>query len=110
MANARYTMLLDEHAVLTTNQLQAALGLSTRAAVFDLALVVLDWFVRQKQEDRQVGSMAADSFKEVLLPVMVRPAVPAAAANPATASARQPDYGDEAVATRAAADALAKAA
>lgn len=72
----RYTILLDAPTVATLNDLQGKLSLSTRAAVFDLALVVLDWVAKQEEDGYEVGREKEGNFQPLLLPVKRRP-VPA---------------------------------
>ena len=68
----RYTILLDSPTVATLNDLQGRFGLSTRAAVFDLALVVLDWVAKQEEDGYEVGREKAGNFQPLLLPVKRR--------------------------------------
>jgi hypothetical protein len=73
----RYTILLDPPTVATLNDLQARFSLATRAAVFDLALVVLDWVAKQEDDGYEVGREKDANFQPLLLPVKRRPALPA---------------------------------
>ena len=73
----RYTILLDGPTVTTLNELQATCGLGTRAAVFDLALVVLDWVVKQQLSGHEVGRSKDDNFQPMLLPIRIRPPISA---------------------------------
>lgn len=72
----RYTMLLDGPTVSRLNVLQKSCSLPTRAAVFDLAVSVLDWMVQQQLNGYEVGrSKGENNFQPLLLPVPVVPVV-----------------------------------
>ena len=71
-SSTRYTILLDGPTVASLNELQATCGLGTRAAVFDLSLVVLEWIVKQQLAGYEVGRSKGDSFQPMLLPVRLR--------------------------------------
>ncbi|NML19166.1 hypothetical protein [Azohydromonas caseinilytica] len=84
-SQTRYTILLDAPTVSTLNDLQRKFGLTTRAAVFDLALVVLNWVAKQEEDGYEVGRAKGDNFQPLLLPRMQRSVPPAPA--PATSAA-----------------------
>lgn len=69
----RFTLLLDGPTVDVLDEIQAATRLRSRAAVFDLAVNILDWFVEQKRKGMEVGrfNAATGKFDELLLPVML---------------------------------------
>lgn len=66
--SARFTMTLDRAAEEQLNQLQAAFGLRSRAAVFDLATSLLHWAATQKQQGYSIGRSDGSTFQELLLP------------------------------------------
>jgi hypothetical protein len=69
----RYTLLLDEATVETLERLQVRYSLKTRAAVFDLSMVVLDWIDAQESNGYEVGREKDGNFQPLLLPVMRKP-------------------------------------
>lgn len=71
-ATSRYTLLLDGPNQERVDRLQESCGLTTRAAVFDLALSVLDWMVQQQIDGHEVGREKNGSFQPLLLPVNIR--------------------------------------
>jgi hypothetical protein len=90
----RYTLLLDGPTVETLEGLQADCGLANRAAVFDLAVVVLDWIVKQHQGGYEIGRSKGDNFQPMLLPIKVRaktPAYPSVPAPPTPHTASAPE-------------------
>ena len=68
MAQSRYALLLSEPTVQVLDRIQAAYGLSTRAAVFDFSVVVLDWLDRQIAAGYDVGRSKDGDFQQLLLP------------------------------------------
>ena len=73
MANSiRYTLLLDKAGQDRLDRLQEVCGLSTRSAVIDLALNILDWMAEQKLEGHQIGREKNGKFHELLLPIRIR--------------------------------------
>lgn len=91
----RFNVLLDGPTVEVLDEIQTATSLRSRAAVFDLAVNVLDWFIDQKQQGMAVGRFDADTgkFDELLIPVTFRsstvpkpPVVHEGALEPQTAS------------------------
>ena len=74
MANQqRFSVLLDGPTVAVLDEIQSATRLRSRAAVFDLAINVLDWFVEQRRKGMEVGRFNATTgnFEELLLPVVM---------------------------------------
>ena len=74
MANQqRFTVLLDGPTVAVLDEIQAATRLRSRAAVFDLAVNVLDWFIDQRRKGMEVGRFNSNTgkFEELLLPVVL---------------------------------------
>lgn len=69
----RFTLLLDGPTATVLDEIQAATRLRSRAAVFDLAVNILDWFVDQKTKGMEVGRFNPDTgkFDELLLPVNI---------------------------------------
>ena len=74
----RFTLLLDGPTADVLDELQKATRLRSRAAVFDLAVNILDWFVEQKSKGMEVGRFNPETnkFDELLLPVNLTPVVP----------------------------------
>ena len=71
----RFTLLLDGPTADVLDELQKATRLRSRAAVFDLAVNILDWFVEQKTKGMEVGRFNPETnkFDELLLPVSLVP-------------------------------------
>lgn len=69
----RFTLLLDGPTANVLDEIQAATRLRSRAAVFDLAVNILDWFVDQKRKGMEVGRFnpETEKFDELLLPVSI---------------------------------------
>lgn len=76
----RFTLLLDGPTADVLDEIQSATRLRSRAAVFDLAVNILDWFVDQKRKGMEVGrfNVATGKFDELLLPVNIQPVTPPA--------------------------------
>ena len=74
----RFTLLLDGPTADVLDELQKATQLRSRAAVFDLAVNILDWFVDQKAKGMEVGRFnpTTNKFDELLLPVRLVPPAP----------------------------------
>jgi hypothetical protein len=74
----RFTLLLDGPTADVLDEIQSATRLRSRAAVFDLAVNILDWFVDQKRKGMEVGrfNVATGKFDELLLPVNIQPVAP----------------------------------
>lgn len=68
MSSTRYTIVLDEASVQKLAELQKACRVNTRAAVFDLGIVALDWMIQQHKNGYEVGRWKDDRFQPVLLP------------------------------------------
>lgn len=66
----RFTLLLDGPTVELVEGIQAAMNLRTKTAVFDMALNLLDWAVRQQQDGFEIGRYDAttEKFDTLLLP------------------------------------------
>ncbi len=74
----RFNVLLDGPTVEVLDEIQSATRLRSRAAVFDLAVNVLDWFIDQKRKGMEVGRFNVETgkFDELLLPVNLTPSTP----------------------------------
>ena len=74
----RFTLLLDGPTATVLDEIQLATRLRSRAAVFDLAVNILDWFVEQKTKGMEVGRFNPETgkFDELLLPVSIVPVIP----------------------------------
>ena len=68
----RYTLLLEEDAAMTVERLQTVHGLRSRAAVFDLAITLLDWAANSRSSGFRIGRVNDDgNFQELLVPVAI---------------------------------------
>ncbi len=64
----KYSLMLDEGAQVTMARLQRAYGLENKAAVYDLAVRVLNWVAQQQLQGYEVGRCANEEFQPLVLP------------------------------------------
>lgn len=69
MAAARYTLLLNDEANESIDYLQKALGLRSRAAVFDTGTALLKWYVDEYSKGYRLGKSDGTRFQELFVPV-----------------------------------------
>ena len=87
----RFSVLLDGPTADVLDEIQAATRLRSRAAVFDLAINVLDWFVDQRRKGMEVGRFNTNTqvFEALWLPVVLTVDKPANPVVPAESGQRR---------------------
>lgn len=68
----RIQLDLDDPGVNLLDELKEATGLKTHKELFNTAITLLDWAVKQRQQKRIIASMDEDNknYKEILIPAL----------------------------------------